>query len=338
MKKKMSMVVGALVIAAVAVAAAAGGLHSKSHKQATVTIAFLPKAVGIPYFDVAASGGRQAGKELGGKFKQVGPTETTAPAQISWINTLTQQRVSAIAISANDPNALVPALKRAMSRGVKVVSYDSDVAPAGRSVFVNQTRAKDFGVAILNSLAKQMRFKGDFAILSTTTTATNQNTWIKFMKQELRKPKYKGMKLLKIAYGLDQDQPSYQQAQGLLTAYPKLKGIIGLSSVALPAAARVLEAQRKAKKIVLTGGSTPNQMRKYVKDGTVKEFVLWNVKDLGYLTYYAAYDLIAGKIKGKTGETFKAGHLGTRTIRKNGEIVLGPPYVFNRSNIDKFNF
>jgi rhamnose transport system substrate-binding protein len=311
-----------------------GGSKPKGH----VMVAFLPKAVGIPYFDVAAQGAKKAAAELGGQFKQVGSSDTTAPAQVTWINTLAQQGVSAIGLAANDPNALVPALKRAQSRGIKTVTYDSDTAPDGRGVFVNQVSTDAFGQMMVQLAAKEMNDQGQLAILSTTTTATNQNAWIAAMKAELSKPKYKGIQLVKIAYGQDQDQPSYQQTQGLLAAYPNLKGIVALSSVALPAAARVLEAQNKAGKVVLTGGSTPDQMRKYVKDGTVKEFALWNVEDLGYLAYYAAYDLVTGKIKGTPGETFTAGHLGKRTIGSNGEVLLGPPFVFDKSNIDKYHY
>jgi rhamnose transport system substrate-binding protein len=246
--------------------------------------------------------------------------------------------MDAIVVSANDPNAIVPALKSAMSQGVKVVTFDSDTAPDGRQVFVNQASPEDLGRSEVQLLGKQINYTGQIAILSATPNATNQNTWIGYMKDELKKPKYKNMKLVKIAYGNDDDQTSFQQTQGLLSAYPNLKGIISPTTVGIAAAARYLDGSSYKGKVALTGLGTPNQMRKFVKDGTVQAFELWDPGKLGYLAAYAAAALASGQINGKQGETFKAGNLGTRTIGKDRAVLLGPPTVFNKGNIDKFNF
>jgi rhamnose transport system substrate-binding protein len=301
-------------------------------------VLFLPKAVNIPYFDAAAKGAKQAAGELNGKFKQVGPSQGTAAAQIPFINNATGQKVQSLAIAGNDPNAVAPALKRAEKAGVKVISWDSDVAPAARKVFVNQTTGPAIAKAQFESMAKQMNNKGQFAILSSFPTATNQNTWIKLMKAELKQPKYSGMKLVKVVYGEEDDQKSFTEAQGLLRAYPGLKGIISPMTVGPPATARAVASAGKGGKIAIDGLALPSDMRKYVKDGTVKEFMLWNVPDLGYLAYYAAAAYAKGQITGKEGDTFKAGHLGQRKVGKNGEVVLGPPLVFSKSNIDKYKF
>jgi len=201
-----------------------------------LTIAFLPKQINNPYFTVSDNGGKQAVTSLGEKFKRVGPSDASASSQVTYINTLTTQKVSAIAISANDPNAVVPALKKAMSSGIKVVTYDSDTAPAGRNLFINQADAQALGRSQVQLLGKQLGYKGQIAILSATPNATNQNTWIKYMKSELAQPKYKNMKLVKIAYGNDDDQKSFQETQGLLQAYPNLKGIISPTTVGIAAA------------------------------------------------------------------------------------------------------
>jgi rhamnose transport system substrate-binding protein len=303
-----------------------------------LTIAFLPKQVNNPYFTVSDGGGKQAVTALGDKFKRVGPSDATASSQVSYINTLTTQKVNAIAISANDPNAVVPALKKAMSSGIKIVTYDSDTAPDGRNLFINQANSEAIGRSEVQLLGKQLGYKGQIAILSATPNATNQNTWIKFMKDELKQSKYSGMKLVKIAYGNDDDQKSFQETQGLLQAYPNLKGIISPTTVGIAAAARYLDSSKYKGKVQLTGLGTPNQMRKFVKDGTVKEFGLWNPADVGYLGGYAAAALVSGQITGAEGETFKAGKLGERTIGKDGEIILGPLTRFNAANIDKFDF
>jgi rhamnose transport system substrate-binding protein len=218
------------------------------------------------------------------------------------------------------------------------VGMDSDVAPDARSVFVNQVTTQLVGENQVESIGKQIGYKGEIAILSATANATNQNAWIKVMEETLKKPKYKDMKLVKTAYGDDDDQKSFQETQGLIQAYPNLKGIISPTTVGVAAAARYLSTSPQKGKVKLTGLGFPNQMRKFVKNGTVDEFQLWVPKDVGYLAGQAAAALVAGRITGKEGEKFTAGRLGEYTIGANGEIVLGPLTTFNAENIDDFDF
>jgi rhamnose transport system substrate-binding protein len=321
-----------------ATTAAQGQANPNAPTKQGLKIAFLPKQVNNPYFTISDNGGKKAIQEFNGVYKEVGPSEASASSQVSYINTLAQQRQDAIVVSANDANAIAPALKAAMAQGVKVVTYDSDAAPDARTLFVNQASAEDIGRSEVQVLGKQLNYSGDIAILSATANATNQNTWIRFMKDELSKPQYSKMKLVKIAYGNDDDQTSFQQTQGLLQAYPNLKGIISPTTVGVSAAARYLSGSSFKGKVALTGLGTPNQMRKFVKDGTVQSFELWDPAKLGYLAAYAAAALASGQVTGKDGETFKAGELGSKTIGKNGEVLLGPPQVFDKSNIDQFNF
>jgi rhamnose transport system substrate-binding protein len=298
----------------------------------------IPKQLGNPYEEFEHSGVDEALKELGGSNRITGPTDAGASTQIPIINSAVQGKPDAIIIAGNDPNAVAPALKQAAQKGVKIVGMDSDVAPDARSVFVNQVTTELVGKNQVESIAKQIGNKGQIAILSATANATNQNAWIKVMKDTLKDPKYKDIKLVKVAYGDDDDQKSFQQMQGLIQAYPKLKGVISPTTVGVAAAARYLSTSPQKGKIKLTGLGFPNQMRKYVKDGTVEEFQLWVPKDVGYLAGQAAAALVAGRISGKQGEKFKAGRLGEYTIGANGEIVLGPLTTFNKGNIDKFNF
>jgi rhamnose transport system substrate-binding protein len=337
-KKLLQMLHLGFITLFVFILVACGGGSNTTGTAATTNIVFLPKQINNPYFDSAATGGQQAAKALNGSFKQVGPSTANAADQIPFITTLTEQHVSAIVLSADDPNALAPSLKTAMQQGVKVVTYDSDVATDARQVFVNQASSEEIGRSEIDLLGQQINDTGQIAILSAASTATNQNTWIDYMKDELKKPQYKNMQLVKIIYGNDDDQTSFNDTLSLVQAYPNLKGIISPTTVGIAAAARALESINKNKQIALTGLGTPNQMRKYVKDGTVQAFELWNPNDLGYLAYYTAALLAQGKIRGKQGETFTAGRLGKETIGANGVIVLGPPTVFNSSNIDKFNF
>jgi rhamnose transport system substrate-binding protein len=298
----------------------------------------IPKQLGNPYEEFEHSGVTEGMKELGGSNRISGPTDAGASSQVSIINAAVQSKPDALIIAGNDPNAIAPALKQAAQKGVKVVSMDSDVAPDARSVFINQVTTQLVGQNQVESIARQIDNKGEIAILSATANATNQNAWIKVMKETLKDPKYKDMKLVKVAYGDDDDQKSFQETQGLIQAYPNLKGIISPTTVGVAAAARYLSKSPQKGKVKLTGLGFPNQMRKFIKDGAVEEIQLWVPKDVGYLAAQAAVALASGRITGKEGEKFKAGRLGDYTIGKNGEIVLGPLTTFTKDNIDKYDF
>ncbi|MEV6752570.1 rhamnose ABC transporter substrate-binding protein [Streptomyces sp. NPDC051214] len=304
-----------------------------------LTVAFLPKQVNNPYFTVADKGGEKALKDLGSSYKETGPNSATdTSGQVSYVNTLTQQQVDAMAVSAQDPGALCTALKQAMKNDIKVVTYDSDTNPGCRDVFVSQSSAEALGRTQVELLGKQLGYKGDIAILSAAQTATNQNTWIRYMKDELRKPKYKNMKLVKTAYGNDDAQQSFQQTQGLLQEHPKLAGIISPTTVGIKAAAQYLSGSKYKGKVKLTGLGTPNDMRQYVKNGTVEGFELWDPAKLGALAAHTAVALKSGQITGKKGEKFEAGDLGSFTIGDKGVVDLGEPTVFDKKNIDQYKF
>jgi len=233
-----------------------------------------------------------------------------------------------------------PALQQAQAQGTKVIAFDSDVNC--RSLFVNQADTATIGRSQIQLLGKLMNYTGQFAILSAASTATNQNAWIKYMKLELKKSKYKNMKLVKIYYGNDNPAQSRQATVSMLQAYPNLKGIESPTTVGISSAAQYLSHSKYKKKIVLTGLGLPSQMKTYVHNGTVKEFQLWNPDDLGYLAGYAISALAEGKITGKVGETFEAGKLGHYVIIRGPDgkpqVVLGPPFTFTIKNVDKFKF
>jgi rhamnose transport system substrate-binding protein len=314
-----------------------GGSSSGSGGSKNYKVAFLPKNLGNPYFDTSDKGGANAIKEFKGTYSQVGPTTASADAQVSYINTLTQQRVGAIVLSANDPTALGSALTQAKSAGVKVVTFDSDTDPQYRDVFVNQATADGIAKVEVDTIAKEIGDSGQVAILSASANATNQNAWIALMKKDLAADHPK-VQLVDTVYGNDDAQTSFDKTAALLQTHPNLKGIISPTTVGIAAAARYLSTSAFKGKVKLTGLGTPNQMRAYIKDGTVDEFALWNPEDLGYLAAYTAKALVDGTITGKQGQSFTAGKLGKFTVGPNGVVLLGDPFVFNSSNIDKFNF
>ena len=285
-------------------------------------IAYLPKQLNNPYTDVEVGGGKVAVGEIKGEYKLVGPNDASASSQVSYINTLIQQQQDVIVVAANDPNAVCPSLNQARKAGVKVVSFDSDASKDCRDAFINQATTQGIGESLVKMASELAGGSGEIAVLSATPNATNQNSWIAVMKTELAKPENAKLKLVKVAYGNDDDQKSFTEAQGLLQSYPNLKVIVSPTKG----------------KVAITGLGLPNQMRQYVKDGTVKKFALWNPADIGYLAAYAGAALKSGQITGAEGEKFKAGKLGEYTVGAAGEIVLGPPTEFTPANIDKFDF
>jgi rhamnose transport system substrate-binding protein len=330
----------AAVIALAGCASGSGSSSSGSGSSSKFSIAFVPKQLNNPYTDVELGGGKKAAAGLSGvTYSVVGPNTASASSQVSYINTLTQKKTNVIAIAANDPNAVCSALNQAKTGGAKIITFDSDTAKSCRSLFINQVKTKDVALVELKQMAEQINNEGDIAILSATANATNQNAWIADMKSELKSnPAYSKINLVTTVYGNDDDTTSFQVAQGLLSTYPNLKGIISPTTVGIAATARYLSTSSYKGKVILTGLGLPNQMRQYVKDGTVKEFALWDPAKIGQAAVYAAKALVAGSITGKVGDTFKAGSLGTLKVGADNTVIVGGPTEFTAANIDNFNF
>jgi rhamnose transport system substrate-binding protein len=317
-----------------------GGSETGSGSEGDQTITFIPKQLNNPYTDVVLGGGEDGAKEAGfASSEVVGPLDASASSQVSFINAETQRGTNVIVIAANDPDAVGPALEEARAAGAKIVAFDSDTNPDYRDLFVSQVNAKDVALIQLELISEQIGGKGEIAILSATANATNQNEWIKFMEEELESnPDYADIELVAKVYGDDDDTKSFQEAQGLLQAYPDLKGIISPTTVGIAATARYLSTSEYKGKVALTGLGLPNEMRPFVKDGTVTEFALWDPAQLGYVAAFAGKALADGDITGETGDTFEAGELGEREVGDGGIVLVGPPTQFNADNIDDYDF
>jgi rhamnose transport system substrate-binding protein len=299
----------------------------------------IPKNLGNAYFttsdSVKSGGALKAVLELKGIGKETSGTQATAASQIPAIQAAITKGANVLLVSATDATALCPTLKQAMAKKIAVVTYDSD-APSCRNLFINQANSKAIGTSEVDLLAKQLGSSGEIAIVSAAASATNQNAWIGFMKTQLKK--YPKMKLDAVVYGNDDPTVSTQVTQGLIQQYPNLKGIISPTTVGIAAAAAVLDTAQYRGKIKLTGLGTPNSLRKYVNDGTIEAFELWNPADLGYLAAYAGVNVASGTLSGKAGQTFTAGRLGKFKVGAKSTVLLGPPFVFNKANIGKFHF
>jgi len=303
----------------------------------STSVTFLPKNLGNPYFDTSDKGGKAAVDEFGGSFAEVGPEAASPDAQVPFINTAAQQGVNALVVSANDPKAICDALDEARSAGTKVVTFDSDTDPSCRDLFINQATAEGIAKVQVDMVAENIGDSGEIAILSASANATNQNAWIDLMKQDLAAD-HPNIELVDVVYGNDDDQTSFDKTSALLQSHPNLKAIVAPTTVGIAAAARYISTSDYKGKVDVTGLGTPDQMREYVKDGTVTQFALWNPEDLGYLAAYAAKALADSTITGAEGESFTAGKLGDYKVGADATVLLGDPFVFDAKNIDQFHF
>lgn len=301
--------------------------------------AIIFKNTGNPYGEKQMEGFKNAIEELGGEAILKAPDQPTAEAQIQMVEELISQRVACIAMVGNDPDALQPVLEKAMKAGIKVLSLDSAVNAASRMVHVNQADPERIGRVEVQALYDMIGGKGEIAVLSATSQATNQNTWIEWMKKELEDPKYKDVKLVKVAYGDDLRDKSVSEAEALLKTFPNLKGIIAPTTVGIAAAGKVLTDKGLKGKVHLTGLGLPSEMADYIESGVCEWMYLWNPIDVGYLAGQAAWALVKGTITGKVGDTFEDGRLGKKEVIADGkgtQIMLGDPFKFDANNIGEW--
>ena len=262
-----------------------------------------------------------------------GPSSTTAEGQIEVINALTAQHVDAIAVSANDPDALVPACKRAMERGIKVVSYDSAVAEAGRVVHLAPSSSALIGQMCVQLAADAVGDAGRIAILSATPTSTNQNEWIGEMKKVL--PQHPKLDLVATVYGDDLADKSYRETTALLERYPDLGVIVAPTSVGIVAAAKAVEDKGRVGHVFVTGLGLPSELVGHVDAGSVKSFAIWNPIDLGYAVTEIAVEIARGAKAGPNA-TLSMGRLGDVTFDAQGVGAMGKPFVYDKANIAQF--
>ncbi|MCS5735013.1 substrate-binding domain-containing protein [Herbiconiux daphne] len=341
MHHKLIPAAGAVIVFALALAGCASSTPSATDSDAAAgsladcDISLIPKSTDNPFFASIRVGADEAAAELGGKpVDFVGTAQADVQGQIQRVQNATLHKACAINIAALDPDATAPALTQALDQDTKVVAFDADVQPDARTLFINQADATALGVAMLDILAKDMNYTGTFAILSAQSTAQNQNSWIAAVEEELTKPDYADMTLVKTVYGDDDSKKSYDAAVSLMQGYPDLGGILSPEPAGLEASVKARDDLGTNPDLVLTGLGWPPSDASLLKDGKVSAFVLWSPVDLGYLTYHATAALVSGQITGAEGDTFDAGRLGERTVGANGVVVLGDPAVYTADNVD----
>jgi len=328
----MSVLRKLLTAAAVTVAVLATPAAAQDMK-----IALVVKSLGNGFFDAANKGAQEAAKEIGGiEVIYTGPTSATAEGQIEIVNSLIAQQVNAIAISANDPDALVPALKKAMDRGITVISWDSGVAPEGRQMHLNPSDTDLIGETIIKLAADHLPDGGDVAILSASSTATNQNAWIEAAKKVLPE-KFPKINLVATVYGDDDAVKSTNEAKGLIASHPNLKAIIAPTTVGVVAAAQVVTDENLIGKINVTGLALPSEFKQFIDNGASQAVALWNPIDLGYSAVYIASQLASKKAEAKPGAKISIGKVGEITLDDTNSAAMAAPFTFDKSNIEEFS-
>lgn len=310
---------------------------ASSGSDGTYTIGVMPKLTGIAFFNATEKGAKDAGKDLGVNVVFDGPVSPSVEDQVTMLTNWIAQGFDAIAIAPNDPDAIAPVLERARKRGIKVITWDADAKPEARDFFVNQATNEAVARTLMDIIAQGAGEDAKYIIITGTLTADNQNKWMAEM-EKYRQAKYPQMTNLSEtpkAPGEDEAK-AMQVTLDSLKAYPDMNAIIAITSVALPGAAEALRKSGEADRVYLTGLTTPNIMKDYIKDGTVEKFALWNAEDLGYLAVQAAVAALKGELN-PGDASFNAGRIGE--VQLDGDaIILGDPIVFDSSNIDQFDF
>ncbi len=313
--------------------AAGGGASKPAGKK--LTVALLPKSKGNAYFISCQKGAQKAAGELGDELIFDGPTGTDPAKQNEIVDNWITLGVDVIAAACENKEGISTTLRKAQAKGIKVITYDADALPDGRTFFVNQATPQGIGYALMDQAAQLCSSNAEFAIITASLTAANQQEWQKYIEED-RAKNYPNMKIVAVKPCDDLKDKAQSETTALLSTYPNLKLVMAISSPAVPGAAEAVKQAGKTGAVKVIGLGLPNENKIYVHGGVTQAVILWNTMDLGYLTVYAADAMARGNLK--PGDTsFKAGSLGTFEI-KGDNILLGKPFVFTKDNIDQFDF
>jgi rhamnose transport system permease protein len=336
-----AIIAGALIVAATNVwlvrsiargpVESPGAAASPAHRP---VIAMMPKAKGDPYFVSCRAGAEEAARELGVDLIWDGPTSLDAAKQNELVENWITRKVDVIAVAVENRAAISTVLNKARQSGIHVLTWDADAEASARDFFVDQATPEGIANALTDETARLLGGRGDFAIVTGALSAANQNEWIRFIRKRVAE-KHPQLTIATIRPSDDDRDKAFAETQTIMKVNPSVRLVMAISAPAVPGAA---EAVRQAGRsdVNVIGLSLPNINKPYVHSGVVQTVVLWNTRDLGYLTVYAGALMAGGKLApGAT--TLQAGRLGPIAI-EGSEIVLGPPLLFNKGNIDRFDF
>ncbi len=300
-----------------------------------ITIALLPKSKGNAYFISCKKGADRAAADLGVELIFDGPSDPDPAKQNEIVENWITLGVDAIAAACENKEGISTALRKARAKGIKVLTYDADALPEAREFFVNQATPQGIGYALMDEAARLCHNEGEFAIITGSLTAGNQIEWRKFI-EERRVAQFPNLKMVALRPCDDLKDKAQSEATALLSAYPNLRLLLSTTSLGVPGAAEAVKQAGKLGRVKVIGLGLPSENRRYVKEGVTDSVILWKTEDLGYLTVQATYAVVKGALK-PGDKSFKAGSLGEFEIQGDN-IILGKPFIFNKDNIDQFDF
>lgn len=334
-----AILAGALLIAASnawLVRSLAGGAPrpvASTPGATTLEIALLPKNKSDPYFASCKEGAEEAARELGVELLWEGPTDTDAARQNEVVEAWITRGVDVIGVSVENAASISTVLKKARAKGIKVLTWDADAEPDARDLFVNQATPEGIGFGLADEAARVLGGQGEFAIVTATLTAANQNTWIEHIQARIA-ANHPGLSLAVIRPSDGLRDKALSETKSILRAYPEVKLVMVIAAAAVPGAAEAVKQEGSSVKVI--GLSVPSLCRSYVHEGIIESILLWNTIDLGYLTVQAAKALATGALP-STSTTISVGRLGSLELAGDN-LILGQPFRFDRSNIDRFEF
>jgi rhamnose transport system substrate-binding protein len=326
--------VGAIALSGCSKKADKAGGGSSSGKK--VTVAFVPKLQGIPYFEAMNTGGKRAAADLGLTWIYKGSTTADPGAQTDIVKSLIQQKVSTLIVAPNDPDSMAPVLSDAKNASIHVATSDTDAPNSVREVFVNQATADGIGHELTDALMEKMGSKGKYAIVSCGQTAANLNSWIAVQKA-YTKQKYPAAQIVSTVYAGEDEAKAVSMAKDLMNAHPDLTGLVGECTSSAPGVAKAVREAGKIGKVFTVGLGTPQAMKPYLTDGSSSAAILWNVENLGYLTAWAGRQLATGKPV-EPDAALKAKLPQVTYVAAQKMLLLGPALRITTKNVDQFNY
>jgi rhamnose transport system substrate-binding protein len=337
---------GVFGAAAAALLLAATGCTNKNDTGATggedggdesITVAFVPKLSGIPYFEAMNTGGQKAAEELGNvEWLYQGPTTADAAAQADIVRSFIQQGVDALIVAPNDPDSMAPLLQEAQAAGIKVATSDTDAPGSVREVFVNQASTEGIGQALTDQMMEAMGGSGKYAIVSCGETAENLNSWIE-VQREYTAQEYPDAEIVDVVYAGEDQAKATAMATDLMNAHPDLTGLVGECTSSAPGVAQAVRDAGRTGEVFTTGLGTPQSMAPYLEDGSASASVLWNVENLGYLTAWTGQQLVEGnelQAENNVGEGMEA-----VTFDSGSKVLLlGDPLIITSENVGEFDY
>lgn len=326
---------GALAACTTGTGGSASSAADQSAGGKSKVIVLIPKQTSDPFFTNADQGAKQAAAQLGYTIDYVGPVTADASGQVSTIENAIRLHPAAITISGDDPNAVAPALKQAMKAGIVVSSYNADVASSARQFFISQASDEGIAEAIVDTMAEQTGGKGNFLLVTSTSTAANQNTWIAVMRKYIPS-KYPSMHIAQVIPGNDDPATVLSVTSSYLAAHKSTTTGVWVIGGGMSGAVKAEKQQGiNPHSVPVAGLCIPSDVKADINAGLIKNCVLWSPADTAYADVYAINAYIKGQLH--TNGSLMAGRLGALSVTGN-VVNVGKPLIFTEANINNYDF